>query len=397
MSQYNQLSPAPDIGDFPYGQETLLFKESTQDFCRLNETASIIWALVKKGHDASTIATQLVRDYAVSPAIAEDFTNSLLRELVSGRFLNDDVLPSTADKTVDAEHVLFEAGSEKPPAFSRRVCFNARNVFFEVYSDSQRCINLLESTFEFLKSRRRPDKNELLVQICIESEANEGFTVRYGGNVIEDCAFDELAPIVHGVFIVRFYEANFTSLAFHCAAMCSEAGTILMPGASGSGKSTLAAALAASGFPYVTDELVLVDLEQGSMLGAPLAIGLKEGSWELSDGYYPHIGQLESFLRQDGQRIKYITPASVCEGYTFDNISCIVFPKLIDEHSLSLHPVSTLETFARLTEAGYDTRRKLCIQDVGIILDWIGSIQVYELRYRDLGSAVGEIVALTTV
>ena len=67
-------------------------------------------------------------------------------------------------------------------------------------------------------------------------------------------------------------------LVFHAAALAHGKNGLILCGQSGSGKSTLAAWLTASGFDYLTDELVAVALEQPYMYGLVRSIMLKKGS-----------------------------------------------------------------------------------------------------------------------
>ncbi len=76
-------------------------------------------------------------------------------------------------------------------------------------------------------------------------------------------------------------EASGEHLLFHAAALEVDGAGLLLPGVSGSGKSTLAAALAWSGFGYLSDELVALDLTTGMFVPYPKPISLKAGSFDL--------------------------------------------------------------------------------------------------------------------
>jgi hypothetical protein len=218
--------------------------------------------------------------------------------------------------------------------------------------------------------------------------------VRYADTTVNNCTLDQVPPLVHGAFFLRYYEQNFRFMAFHSAAVCSGAGLVLMPGTSGSGKSTLTAALVSSGFSHVTDELLLVDLPRESLVGAPLAIGLKRGSWDLGKGLFAQLEHLPAFRRQDGRAVKYLSPPALCRDYGLRGVRAMVFPSLGADHQVSLQHLSVPEAFFRLADAGYDTHRTLSNRDVALLFEWLGAIPAYELRYRDLERAVREIASL---
>lgn len=55
-------------------------------------------------------------------------------------------------------------------------------------------------------------------------------------------------------------------VVFHAAAVCRSGITMILPAESGSGKTSLAAALVASGWTFITDELAAVEVESHSMI-----------------------------------------------------------------------------------------------------------------------------------
>lgn len=67
-------------------------------------------------------------------------------------------------------------------------------------------------------------------------------------------------------------------LVFHAAGLARGENGLILCGGPGSGKSTLAAWLTASGFDFLSDELVAVTLNGGEMSGLARPIGLKAGS-----------------------------------------------------------------------------------------------------------------------
>jgi hypothetical protein len=72
---------------------------------------------------------------------------------------------------------------------------------------------------------------------------------------------DDLERLVYGLFeyITTMSRSELPCLVLHGGAVCTDEFTILVTGPSGAGKSTLTAALVASGFRYLADELVAID------------------------------------------------------------------------------------------------------------------------------------------
>jgi hypothetical protein len=80
-------------------------------------------------------------------------------------------------------------------------------------------------------------------------------------------------------------------LLFHAGALEVDGIGVLLPGTSGSGKSTLTAGLTRSGFGYLTDELVALDLTTGDLLPYAKPITLKAGSFSVVPELDPARGR----------------------------------------------------------------------------------------------------------
>ncbi len=76
-------------------------------------------------------------------------------------------------------------------------------------------------------------------------------------------------------------------LLLHAAAGVTEGAALVLSGAEGSGKSTLVAALVRAGLGYVTDEIVAVDPDTGTIHPYAKPIVLEHGSWPLFEDLGP--------------------------------------------------------------------------------------------------------------
>lgn len=387
-------APAPDVEGFAFGQETLLFRESNQALCRLNATAAVIWGLLREGLGPAGMMARLVADYSLDKPSAASYVHTVMEDLAANGFMGDAAIPEAGRQPAE-EGPLRPARWPGPaaelPWHSR---FRIHNVLVDVGADDPECVELVNTAFAFLRAETDHGPDSGAVGVCIERAAPGRYRVRYAETTVSGCRLDEVAPLVHAAFFLRYYEQNFRLLGFHAAAACAPSGLVMIPGKSGAGKSTLTAALVASGFRHVTDELLLVDPRSDSLLGAPLAIGLKRGSWTLDAGLSAQLEPLPVFRRQDGREVKYFSPSVLCRDYRLRDVRLMLFPTLAAEDRLSLQRLSVPEALVRLTEAGYDTNRRLGRADVARLLEWLAAIPAYELRYRRLDRAVGKITAL---
>ena len=81
---------------------------------------------------------------------------------------------------------------------------------------------------------------------------------------------------------------------------------MVLPGASGSGKSSLTAALVSSGFGYVTDELLLVDLHAETLMVCIGRVPRRELLLEFSDTQVPGLEMAGDVIRG---RDRYVASA----------------------------------------------------------------------------------------
>src|ERR1700688_1278223 len=79
-------------------------------------------------------------------------------------------------------------------------------------------------------------------------------------------------------------------LLLHSAGVEAGGEAFVFPGPSGAGKTTLAAALVRSGFGYVSDEVVAVDLNTLNIRPYPKALSIDKGSWGVLSDLEPSLG-----------------------------------------------------------------------------------------------------------
>lgn len=76
----------------------------------------------------------------------------------------------------------------------------------------------------------------------------------------------------------------------HCAAVCRDGVTVLLPAEQDCGKTTTTAGLLRAGFDYVTDEAVALDPATGRVRAFPKTLSLDPGSWPL----FPQLEAIHS-------------------------------------------------------------------------------------------------------
>ena len=229
--------------------------------------------------------------------------------------------------------------------------------------------------------------------ITLEVQQDErGFYLIADNVVTRYCTSeDELAPLLHGSVLSSTYSATDCLLAIHAGAVSNGETCLVFPALPGSGKSTLTAALIASGYRYCTDELVLLQRQTHRIQAITMAPAIKTGSWEVLRTYYPGIENLPVYTRPDKQKVRYLQPEKrqlpqdMAQSH---KVQALVFPAYQAGAPSALTPVSAADALCRMTEAGTDIKGGLDLPHVTDIVDWIGGVDSYELRYNDLDDAI---------
>jgi hypothetical protein len=224
----------------------------------------------------------------------------------------------------------------------------------------------------------------------------DGYAVLQDGQLIGECRRRAaLAPLIQREALLAAYRATPCLAAIHAAAVRNHGRCVLMPAAKGSGKSTLTAALLASGYTYLTDELSVLITGSRLMRPAPVSLGLKLGSWPALKPIYPTLESLPAHVQGDDVDIRYLTPPEhlIASGDAY-SVTHIVFPRYDAGRPTALIPLSHAEALERIAEGGYAVPGQLDKDRVEGLIDWITGLPCYELSVGELDRAVQQIEGL---
>lgn len=178
-------------------------------------------------------------------------------------------------------------------------------------------------------------------------------------------------------------------LLFHSAVVARDDRALLLPGPPGSGKSTLCAALAASGWRLLSDELAMVDLETGVIRGLARPVSLKNASIPVIRAFAPDAFVSEPCHDTLKGTVAHMRPpvSSVQRMNVPARPAWIVFPRFQDDANAEFVAVDQGEGFVRLVRnafnysslgrAGFDTAAELVAQS-----------DCHDLTYSSLPEAV---------
>lgn len=165
---------------------------------------------------------------------------------------------------------------------------------------------------------------------------------------------------------------------------------VLLSAAGGSGKSTLAAALDASGYGLLSDDVVPVDLD-GGMLGLGLPLCLKAGSWPVLATHRPDLATVPAVARPE-QIVRYLPPRTPAPADPVPAalILLIRYQPGQPPHATPATPEQALQGLlgAEAVIRGLDQDK------LDALARWVMATPAYTLTYPDLASGLAWVEKL---
>jgi HprK-related kinase A len=181
-------------------------------------------------------------------------------------------------------------------------------------------------------------------------------------------------------------------LIYHAAVVERDGFALLLPGHSGVGKSTSCAGLVTAGWRLLSDELALLDPNDGRLRPLARPISLKNQSIEIVKRIAPEAVFGPVATDTSKGRVAHMKPptSSVRRAGQLAPPRLIVLPRFMRDAELRLAPLSKAEMFFRLAETAlnYEMHGE---QGFRAMIRLINASECYQLEYSSLNQAVTAI------
>jgi hypothetical protein len=361
----------------------------------LNVTAATLWCLLDGRADPPALTRAYGAHFGIDQTAARQDVMALLAQFAQWGLLNDGnpkgqsrSMPGQPPERQQAETISAEDASGL-----ERMAFALAGQNFAVATDDKSLAEYWTPLFRHLAIETEPDGNIVELAIINEDKADGRifFSCENDIRAEDGLAQNEVVPWL----IYKLFDHGLARLGhrliFHAGVAAKDGRALLLPAVSGSGKSTLAAALTASGWAYLSDELAVVDPQSLRVEPFALPIGLKDKSMAALAGFIPGVADLPRHIRADGIGLRYFTPPEAAPERGLP-IDALVFPRYSRDGTTRLKALKPLESLAKLAATG-SSARPLTSKDIAAILQ-LAALPGYQLAFSDLKTALDQFQGL---
>lgn len=185
-------------------------------------------------------------------------------------------------------------------------------------------------------------------------------------------------------------------LAIHAAVLERNGKALIMPAPPGSGKSTLCAALMLEGWRLLSDEMCLVDLDNGDIVPFVRPISLKNQSLNLIQQWYPSAQVRQITTGTTKGTVGFLLPTAF-SWQAYEQVAkpaWVVFPQYnASVVELQLSSLSKADAFMHLANNAFNYA-VLAEQGFYSLGQLIHNVKAYRLEYSDIDQAISELSSL---
>jgi hypothetical protein len=378
---------------FAINQEGIVFSESNQEIYALNTAAAYVWCLLEQQNPIIDIALDLAKLCEIPLPQAKTMLRLLLQQWRSSGLLENSEISASkySTKKKILNHNITKLPIYENSIFISRRCYRLLDTYIQIRFTSLSQDNWIHPVLAHLEI-----KGEFAdTTIDILQEANKYRLCRQDTSYQWTCdKLDKLAPLVKGLVLQAAINNHDYLLNIHAGVIYDGHQCILLPAAAGSGKTSLTAALIHSGFYYFSDEIALLDETTFNVRAVPISLCVKSTGLSVLQPYFQDIVNLRVNVREDGKLVRYIPPSSdnVWSDLGLSTaVAAIVFPKYSPLAPTAIQPVGKIEALNRLFRECMVLPKRLDYKKVAELVQWIQTVDCYELSFCTLDQAVALI------
>lgn len=376
------MRPSASVNSFALADGLLLLDSATSRLFAYNVTARHVWDLIEAGCVGDDLVSEFANAWQIPASLARGDVNSILAQWQGHGLLTVGESRAAPLVLLSENGAAQTLGSESPAQVSAWTCTIGRSAFSFVTQSG--LLPPLRSIFAHLET---PDA---IPQVRIEARLTPSGEARLVVDGVERSRTRDAGLLMGGVWqaILDHLHPSLEWLALmHGGAVSRDGKGIALCAPSGSGKSTLTAALTASGFGYLADDLIAVAAPDGKIVPWPLPISLKPGSFDAIASHRPEIAQARRY-RTKGMEARLLAPAAAAWDAEPVPLRSLVFPSFKADAPLALQEISTFQALERLLADRVWIGYPITVERVEAFVALLNTTPAYSATYGSLDDAM---------
>ncbi len=374
-------TPAASVHRFEIEGGLLLLERSSNSLFAFNETARHVWDLIEAGNSQANLVSEFAETWGISRSLAQQDIHSIMAHwqkhgLLSGGDGGPVQIACVEDAAVDFNPAV------PPLPLAEWVC-TIRGIPMAISIDKQPIAPIRE-LFRHLETPNATPRSQIKISVA---GANTMVLTQDGRERLRTADPAEAAGALYIAILERIHPDVRWFALIHGAALAHNGHGLALVGSSGSGKSTLTAALMATGFDYLSDDLIALSEPTKAIVPLPLPLSIKPGSFDVVSRLWPELAQAPSY-RTKGLDARLLVPPAAAWDAQPAALRRVVFP----HYAAGVHPqltrLSPFQTIERLLSDRIWLGSPITEERVTAFLAWLEDTPAYALTYADLDGAV---------
>lgn len=374
-----QTKTAPDLWQFPLGDELVLVRPSIEGLFLLNSTARLLWTEINRGASRAEVVETFADAFGVSQARAAQDISAALADWSSGI-----LAPPT---TPAALHDPAPSESAARAAVTIDCVLNGRG--FRVALEPGDLVEEIAPRLARLAVPALPAG----LPVCAFTLANgpdRVFVYRDGVCIAREEKTAGARAILLQEMAGLCETGRRPQAILHAGACGTATASVILAGASHAGKSTLCAALMAHGLYCYSDDSAVLD-HDFRVAGMPFPVVLRPSSWSLME---PRLANLERMTvhRRAGVDVGFVPSNLPGSSSPSVPVQALLFVEYRAHAPTTLQPLTPFDALLGLQESGFWVEHDRAA--IGRFLHWLALLPCHKLTYSSLDEAIATVQGL---
>ncbi len=372
---------APDLWQFPLGNELVIVRPDVEGLFLLNSTARLLWEERSRGATSEEAVRTFVDVFGLSATVARRDVEAMLAQWSAG------ILAPGGARNVRVRAASMEAfhhHGRSGDAVKFNCVLNGRG--FRIILDPGDLVDEIS-----------PRLARVCVPVLSADAPISTFTLANGSDrvlIYRDgvcIAEEEKAAGARAILLqemTRLCETDRSLQAIlHAGACGTSAGCVMLAGASHAGKSTLCAALMAQGLFCYSDDSAVID-RAFHVAGMPFPLTLRQSSWQVLES---RLGSLErvGIHRRAGAEVCFLPSNLPGSSSPSAPIKALVFVEYQPEATTTLRPLTAFDALLALQSSGFWVEHDRA--GIARFLAWLALLPTHRLTYSSIDEAAGAV------